>query len=182
MKCLPMLQPLLFIVLLFSPMSTTVIFDFHENADLRNWIIVDDVVMGGSSAGSLRINETGHGVFEGAVSLENNGGFSSVRYNFDSTEIASYTKVVLTIRGDAKQYQFRVKTNSGDYYSYVAPFETTDTWQEVEIVLKDMYPTFRGRVLDQPNFPAQSFEEIAILIGNKKQERFQLLIDKIELR
>jgi len=163
-------------------MTSQIIFDFHENADLRNWIVVDDVVMGGRSMGSLTINEEGQGVFSGAVSLENNGGFSSVRYNFDSTEIAEFTKVVLTIRGDGKRYQFRVKTDRDDYYSYVSPFKTSGDWQEVEISLKGMYPTFRGRVLDQPNFPCQRFEEIAILIGNKKQERFQLLIDKIELR
>ena len=44
-----------------------------------------------------------------------------------------------------------------------------------------MYPSFRGRKLDQPDFDHKQIEEIAILIGNKRNEKFQLLIDKIEL-
>jgi hypothetical protein len=43
-----------------------------------------------------------------------------------------------------------------------------------------MYPSFRGRKLNQPNFSKDSIEEI-LLIGNKKKEEFKLLIDKIEL-
>jgi hypothetical protein len=45
-----------------------------------------------------------------------------------------------------------------------------------------MYPSFRGRKLDQPNFSDDYIEEITFLIGNKKEEDFQLLIAKIELR
>jgi hypothetical protein len=45
-----------------------------------------------------------------------------------------------------------------------------------------MYPSFRGRKLDKPNFSEDYIEEIAFLIGNKSEEKFQLLIDKIELK
>jgi hypothetical protein len=31
-----------------------------------------------------------------------------------------------------------------------------------------------------PNFEAASFEEIVFLIGNKKNESFKLMLDKIE--
>jgi len=43
-----------------------------------------------------------------------------------------------------------------------------------------MYPSFRGRKLDQPNFSKDCIEEIAFLFGNKSQEKFKLIIDKIE--
>ena len=45
-----------------------------------------------------------------------------------------------------------------------------------------MYPSFRGRKLDEPNFFHKSIEEVTFLIANKKNEEFILLIDKIELR
>jgi hypothetical protein len=169
-------------MILFSLTSSYVIFDFTTESDIQNWIIVDDVVMGGRSSGSFTLNADGHGVFEGYVSLENNGGFSSVRYNFKKIPINEYTKVVITLKGDGKEYQFRVKSSSGDYYSYIAPFVTSGEWQEIEIPLNDMYPSFRGRRLDLPNFSNDYIEEIAFLIGNKKQEKFKLLIDKIELK
>ena len=45
-----------------------------------------------------------------------------------------------------------------------------------------MYPSFRGRRLNKSNFSDDKIQEIAFLIGNKKEENFQLLIDKIDLK
>ena len=56
------------------------LYHFDKNSSPSDWRIVDDVVMGGRSDGSFRINDAGNGVFEGSISLENNGGFSSVRH------------------------------------------------------------------------------------------------------
>ena len=75
----------------------------------------------------------------------------------------------------------RIKENRNDYYSYVATFQTNNTWETIEIQLSEMQPKFRGRVLNLPNFSADSFEEIAFLIGNKKAQDFRLEIDKIYL-
>ena len=163
-------------------MASNVIFDFNQKSDLKNWVIVDDVVMGGKSSGSFGLSPQGHGVFKGFISLDNNGGFSSVRYKFERKLLKKFTKIVLRIKGDGKKYQFRIKSNSGDYYSYVSTFSTNRDWQEIRIPLQDMYPSFRGRKLDKPNFSEDYIEEIAFLIGNKNEERFQLLIDKIELK
>ena len=68
------------------------IFDFNKNSSLKNWAIVDDVVMGGRSDGHFVMNEQGNAVFHGKVSLENNGGFSSVRHDFKSTDVSDYDK------------------------------------------------------------------------------------------
>jgi NADH dehydrogenase [ubiquinone] 1 alpha subcomplex assembly factor 1 len=163
-------------------MASQIIFDFNKSSNIKNWIVIDDVVMGGKSSGSFKLNSDGYGVFVGDISLENNGGFSSVRYRFEKILINKSTKISIIIRGDGKKYQFRIKSNSGDYYSYISPFSTTGEWQEIEIPLKDMYPSFRGRKLDQPNFSNDAIEEITFLIGNKNKEKFQLLIDKIELK
>ena len=167
---------------IFSSMPSQVIFDFNKSAEIQNWLIVDDVVMGGKSSGTFNLNADGFGVFEGNISLDNNGGFSSVRYRFEKTLVKEYSTVHIKLRGDGKKYQFRIKAKSGDYYSYISPFQTTGEWQEIEIPLKEMYPSFRGRKLDQPNFSDDYIEEITFLIGNKKEEDLLLLIAKIELR
>ena len=60
-------------------------------------------------------------------------------------------------------------------------FQTTGDWQTIVIPLKDLTPSFRGRTLNIPNFDGDAFEEITILIANKKDESFQLILDKIEL-
>ena len=169
------------LIFTFIFMEPIVLFDFNTQRDLSNWRTIDDVVMGGRSNGNFKLNAAGHGVFSGEVSLENNGGFSSLRYRFPKKIIKGHTKVVLTIKGDGKNYQFRTKSNGSDRHSYVAKFTTTGKWQTVEITLADMYPAFRGYQLDIPNYPAETLEEIAFLIGNKKAENFELVINSIVL-
>jgi len=171
----------LLIIILSIPMQAQVIFDFNKKSDLQDWIIVDDVVMGGRSSSTFKLDKDGLGVFEGNISLENNGGFSSLRYRFLKRTIKEYAQVKIILCGDGKKYQFRIKSNRGDYYSYIISFLTSGEWQEIVIPLKDMYPSFRGRRLNQPNFSDNSIEEITFLIGNKKNERFKLMIDKIVL-
>lgn len=137
--------------------------------------------MGGKSSGSFRLSPDGFGLFEGQISLENNGGFSSVSYRFQKLKVHKNSSIIIKIKGDGKNYQLRVKDDSSNYYSYIIPFATSGEWQEIEIPLKDMYPSFRGRRLDLPNFSQDHIEELVFLIGNKKPEKFKLLIDTIAL-
>ena len=162
--------------------SPMVIFDFDKKSDLTNWRVVDDGVMGGLSQGNFKTNEKGNAIFYGDVSLENNGGFSSVRHRFQEKTVNEYSKFVIRLKGDRKRYQFRVKTDSYDRYSYISYFETSGEWQTIEIPLEEMYPSFRGRKLSIPNFPGEAMEEIAFLIANYKAESFKLEIDKISLK
>ncbi len=163
-------------------MNLLVIFNFAKEADLKNWYVVNDTVMGGESAAKMGIDVDGHGLFEGHVSLESNGGFSSIRYDAGKTKLAGYSKFVVVLKGDGKAFQFRVKTKSNDYYSYIFSFTTTGNWQAIEIPFNSMAPSFRGRSLDMANFPGDYLEEIGFLIGNKKEEDFKLLIDNVSVQ
>jgi len=162
-------------------MKTITIFDFNPNTNPNEWRIVDDVVMGGRSNGRFSIDRDGNGVFSGDVSLDNNGGFSSVRYQFNRINTTSSGKVIIRLKGDGKAYQFRIKDNRNAYYAYITTFETTGEWESISIDLKDLYPSFRGQTMDKPNFSGDSFEEMVFLIGNKRNESFKLILDKIEL-
>ena len=105
-----------------------------------------------------------------------------MRYRFDKVSTKSYTTILLRVRGDGKSYQFRIKINSTDSHSYIATFDTTSVWETIEIPLHKMYPAFRGRTLNIPNYADEGIEEIAFLFGNKKAENFKLLIDSIVLQ
>lgn len=163
-------------------MQTMVLFDFNTTSDLSNWYVVDDGVMGGRSQGNMQVNEAGHAVFYGDVSLENNGGFSSIRYRFREEKVNAFSKVLLTIKGDGKPYQFRIKSSRSDWHSYIKTFQTSGDWETLEIPFSEMYPGFRGRKLNKPNYPGEVMEEIAFLIGNKKAEAFRLEVDEIKLK
>ena len=161
--------------------NSQLIFDFNNNANISDWKIVDDVVMGGRSNGTFKIDSDGNGVFSGEVSLENNGGFSSVQYLFEKINTTRDSKVIIRLKGDGKEYQFRIKNNRNTYYSYITNFKTSGDWENIIINLKDLYPSFRGQTMNIPNFAGSSIEEIVFLIGNKKKESFNLILDKIEI-
>ncbi|MCA1756248.1 MAG: CIA30 family protein [Bacteroidales bacterium] len=156
-----------------------VLFDFKKDSSSSGWYIVDDSVMGGRSEGAVTIDSDGHGVFEGTVSLDNNGGFSSVRYRSGTINLDQYNRFVLRVKGDGKSYQFRVSGSRTDRHSYTYTFATNGDWQLIEIPFAEMTPTFRGFVPDIPNFHGNKMEEMGFLIGNKKAESFRLLIDRI---
>lgn len=170
------------ILLQMQMISSQIIFDFNIDANLKNWRIQDDVVMGGRSNGNFGLNKDGYGEFSGRVSLENNGGFSSVRYFPETISLNAESKIRLKVKGDGSKYQLRIKQDTRAYYSYIAYFDTTpNEWQTIEVELSEMYPSWRGRRLSGPNFSHTQIQEVAFLIGNKKAQDFRLLIDKIEL-
>lgn len=175
-----MIQFLLILSFLFMSPEIKTIFEFNPNSSLQNWRIVDDPVMGGKSNGTIELSSGGHGLFSGEISLENNGGFSSVRYDIQGLSVNENSRIRVRLKGDGKRYQFRVRHNR-DRHSYITYFETTGEWQEIDFQLQDLIPTFRGRRLSLLNFNHESINKIGFLIGNRKAETFHLLIDKLEL-
>lgn len=175
-----MIRFLLILSLFMMSAESKTIFDFSPNSKLQNWRIVDDVVMGGRSNGTIELTSEGHGLFSGEISLENNGGFSSVRYDLPDLEVQENSVIRVRLKGDSKRYQFRVRHNR-ERHSYITYFETIGEWQEIDFQLKELVPTYRGRRLSMPNFNRNSISEIGFLIGNNKKESFRLMIDRIEL-
>ena len=162
-------------------MTNTMLFNFSSEVNIDNWQIVNDEVMGGLSSSKFTINDKGHGLFRGSISLDNNGGFSSVRYRFNTIKTSKFSLVKIKLKGDGKPYQFRIKASGDQRYSYIANVETTGEWETVSIPFSEMYPAFRGRLLDLSNYSGKEMTEIAFLIGNKKEETFALEIDYLEL-
>lgn len=161
--------------------NSPVIYDFKNANSTSGWNVVDDGVMGGLSQGNLSINDEGNGRFHGFVTTENNGGFSSIRHDFKRKNVSEYKHIIIKVKGDGKDYQFRIKEKSSQRYSYITTFETTGEWQTIKLPLSSFYPSFRGYTLNKPNFAGDEMEEIAILIGNKKKEAFSLEIESILL-
>ena len=169
------------IILTTILMSSLLLFDFSSSNDWTVWEIENDVVMGGNSTSQLTRSKDGNAVFTGYVSLENNGGFASMQYHFKPKDIKGYDKAVIRLKGDGKEYQFRIKADLRERASYIYTFKTNGDWQTIEIPLNLMSPTYRGNKLNLPNFNADKLQEVRFLIGNGKAENFRLEIDRIEL-
>ena len=120
------------------------LFDFSKGVNIKNWSIVNDDVMGGISNSKFQLNNSGNGIFQGNVSTENNGGFASVRCIMDEVNIEEATALRIKVKGDGKNYQFRIKNKTSDYFSYITTFSTSGEWQIIELPLNDFYASFTG--------------------------------------
>jgi hypothetical protein len=163
-------------------MNDVVIFDFDSNNVINSWQVINDGVMGGKSKSQFYCNDEGQGTFEGKISLENNGGFCSVRYTCNPVSLTKNKSFIIRLKGDKKQYQFRVKSDRINPHSYIFPFQTSGEWQSIIIPIHEMYPAFRGQKLAIPNYDGANLAEIAFLIGNKEAQSFKLLIKSIKVQ
>lgn len=157
------------------------LFDFSQPSALRGWQVEDDVVMGGRSAGSFTRDPAGFAVFRGEVSLENDGGFSSVQSNFDRIDVSGHRHAVIRLKGDGKDYRFIVEAEKDARHYYMAGFTTSGGWQEIKIPLRTMFPVRRGDRLDLPDYPARTMSQVRFMIGNGRAESFRLEIASIVL-
>jgi len=163
-------------------LNNLVLFDFSENTRLDKWQVVNDGVMGGLSKATFKMGENGTALFTGRVSLENNGGFSSLRYSTGEIIVDGHTTLLLYLKGDGKNYQVRIRENNDDYFSFITTFQTSGKWETIELPLKEMVPSFRGRKLDRHNYSGNTIVELTFFIGNKKAESFTLELQKAFLK
>lgn len=103
-----------------APVPTTApagvtIFDFAEPGSIGGWSTVNDTVMGGVSNSSVTWEE-GALLFAGSVSLENNGGFTSVVSPVVTglgAPVVGAEALVLTGQGDGREYVVQLRAASG---------------------------------------------------------------------
>lgn len=112
------------------------------------WPHINDGVMGGVSSGRMSAGES-YATFQGTVSFENNGGFSSVRSPAVVIDLSMYEGLILRVRGDGKRYGFRLKTDASfDGVSYQVQIEPpAGEWTEISAPFTDFIPVYRGRVV-----------------------------------
>ncbi len=87
------------------------VFDFSKESSLRNWVIINDGVMGGLSRGQLTLSPEGYGKFSGTVSLANNGGFTSIRCNFHQLLFPKELKSLCELKEMVKRINLECATS-----------------------------------------------------------------------
>lgn len=160
-----------------------VIFNFTKDTPAGSWKTENDTVMGGVSTSDFVITDDGHGRFSGHVSLKNNGGFASVVHRLDEPiSVEGKSSFQLRVKGDGKDYTFRVKADAGQRHWHQAKFSTkkSEEWETVAIPFTALEARFRGRDVDAPGFAGERVAAMQLLIGNKKEEDFLIEVDVVE--
>ena len=162
---------------------TSLITDF-TNLAAQKWKTVNDGVMGGLSYSHLQIQEDGNGVFIGEVSLENGGGFASVK-NQTPLNLEGFENIHIRVKGDGKQYSFRLRTGNAmqkNHWAYEIRFQTdVETWEKVKLPLSEFKAVYRGKLLNNvPEIDLSAIKEYGFLISDRQSGPFRLEIDHIE--
>lgn len=151
--------------------------DFSDASVAKQWVSVNDNVMGGISEGGFRISEDNTLVFSGNLSLENRGGFTSIRTRPKDLNLDGYDTIALRLKGDGRIYYINLMNSSRSAASsYRAPIKTKkDNWQEVRISLKDFVYTSFGRIVARAApLKAKDVQSLGITLADKKEGPFRL--------
>jgi monofunctional biosynthetic peptidoglycan transglycosylase len=162
----------------------TTLLDFDDAADVALWRPVDDVVMGGVSRSTFEQAGAGIARFRGNVSLENFGGFASVRTPPRDWDTARAQAFLLRVRGDGKAYKFTVRTSDGfDGIQYQSRFTATaGEWTDVRLPVDGFVATFRGRKVPfAASLDPAKVRAIGLTISDKQAGPFELLVDRIAI-
>lgn len=146
------------------------------------WRAIDDGVMGGLSRSEARVTVQGTLLFAGVVSLENNGGFASIRSLPAQLGLAQARALRLEVKGDGKRYKLNLRTSTDfDGVQYQAGFDTVaGDWSVVTLPLVQFRPTFRGR--PQPQAPALDPAKVVtlgLMIADRQSGPFALEVRSI---
>ena len=160
-----------------------VLFDFRKPEAAKLWQPVNDGVMGGVSDGRFRVTEQGMMEFYGTLSLENNGGFASVRSRPKKLGLADGEAIVARVRGDGREYYLSLRVPTRQIaFSYRASFETKKgKWQEVRVPLNRFQATSFGRpVKDAAPVDPREVNSIGFLLADKKAGPFKLEVEWVK--
>lgn len=162
-----------------------ILLDFDEPGDVELFAPIDDAVMGGVSSSRMIQAAPGIAAFEGVVSLENRGGFASVRSRARPWETAGASAFLLRLRGDGKHYRFNVRTPSGpEAFRYEAGLELpAGRWTDVEVPVGSLRAKAFGQAvpLAGPPDPAR-IQSFGFMISDRQDGPFRLEIDWIAVR
>ena len=94
-----------------------------------DWIVLNDTVMGGRSSATVSTVENSI-QFQGIVSLENNGGFASIRTR-DTIDLSTHTSVEIELVGTDTLCSLLFGLGRGKFvlcYSYSAKYLCATWW------------------------------------------------------
>lgn len=156
------------------------LFEFNDDAEVDAWRIVVDGVMGGRSTGRLERRQDTL-VFSGETSLENNGGFSSIRAPVTAGSLSAFDALRVRVKGDGRTWILGARGRAGmraDSYWY--RFETREgEWQSVTVPINGMQRVYFGTPRPGRLNPAD-VRGVEFYIYDKQAGPFRLEVDRIE--
>ena len=163
-----------------SSLLCSTLLNFDTPDSVLGWTSVDDAVMGGVSCSKLNFNPDGHAEFTGEISLENNGGFASVRSAPSSYSAVNTEKLRLCVLGDGHHYSLNLRMeNFLEGINYQALFKPPEMWSEFTFNYDAFKPRLRGRPIAAPPLDFSRIHQIGFMIADRQAGAFALFIRRL---
>ncbi|XP_034624997.1 complex I intermediate-associated protein 30, mitochondrial [Trachemys scripta elegans] len=184
--------------------QTRVVWEFHSQKDLDEWVVSSDAEIGGKSETYLKLgknNQTallygtlntevprdGETRYSGYCSMKTKlpkGAFGTKKYY----DWSNFNSLYLRIRGDGRPWMINIYTNpyfshqKDDLYNYFMFTRGGPYWQEIKIPFSKFFLSSRGRIQDE-QYPLwlDKISTVGFTLGDKADGPFQLEIDFIGL-
>lgn len=157
-------------------------FDRDEVSNDARWFSVNDDVMGGVSQGGFEQVDDSVAAFTGALSLKNNGGFSTMRSPSGDLPLGGTEGLVLRVRGDGRTYNLSAMKSSRrmEVRTYRSAFTTqAGEWQEIRIPFSALELSVMGRRFPGSTIDPADIRSLGFSISDKNEAPFRLEIDWI---
>jgi hypothetical protein len=178
---------LLFITLsvFLSKNQPDLVFHFGNTPGKTNdWLVISDNVMGGVSQSTIEYKENSL-LLSGDISLDNYGGFSSVKTRFQQFDLSAYAGVRIRCKSSNQKFAITLEdSRNWTQPNYKGDFFNTreDNWEVITLYFKD----FKAYQIGEPtggNLEQNTLKNIVrigIITTEKKEGPFSLEVDFIE--
>jgi monofunctional biosynthetic peptidoglycan transglycosylase len=158
------------------------LFSFESPASAGEWRIVNDDVMGGVSTSRFRITDEGTLLFSGEISLDNNGGFASLRSLPRALDLAGGDALHLRVRGDGRDYFVNLYVpRSRTAFSFRADMKTEPgQWTELHIPMQRFEARWFGRPADDALQP-ERVHSLGFMLSDGVPGSFELEVEWVRV-
>jgi monofunctional biosynthetic peptidoglycan transglycosylase len=181
------MKKIIFFLLAISSLKTfgqSSIIDFGNSAEKnQEWVLLSDNIMGGITKSKIEYTDNSV-LLSGNISLDNYGGFSSIKTKYKSFDLSMFTGIKIKFKSSKQRFVFTLEDDRNwTQPNYINEFSSKkdDTWEEVTIYFKD----FKEIVIGEPTgnmMKTKSLNNIVrlgIMTHEKKEGPFSLEVDYI---
>ena len=170
---------------LFFFYSADLVIDFGKtNGKNKDWILISDNIMGGVSKSKLEYLDDSF-LLTGNISLDNYGGFSSIKTKYENFDLTDYKGVKIRFKSSKQKFAFTLEESKNwTSPNFKGDFNSTkeNTWEVITIYFKDFKeyqigePT--GNMLKTSSL--KNIVRLGIITTDKKEGPFTIEVDYVE--
>ncbi len=149
-----------------------------------DWNLVNDTVMGGRSSAQASFTKNKHLKWFGNLSLENNGGFVSIRSEYLNLDWSDFDGVEVVVEGAGRDIQVSLQrrdrmVRAGGYRALVPTSEQGDT--RVFIPFSAFQLKRFGRAIQGPPLRSglKNIAQMGLLMADKREGPFEVTLKSI---